>query len=131
MKKIGFIFALLVVVYAIAGRAIAFDPYASATVPVSGEIAAASITATTATGATGVLTLGKAATYCGFENTTPNELQITIGGVKFKRMPAFSFRTFDIGSNSGYLKGGTVIGVFASTGTPASGVIEAVCNPAL
>lgn len=111
-------------------RASAFDPHASATTLVSGEVVAASITATGATGATGLLTLTKGATFCGFENTTPNELQITVGGAKFKRLPAGQYRGFDFGTNSGYLKATTVIGVFATTGTPASGIVEAVCSTA-
>lgn len=99
-------------------------------VPESGEVAFGSISGTAAGSANTVLTLAGDSGQLGFENTTDIELCITLGGVKKKRVPAYSFRVFDFAENGGRIDASTVVGVYYDGGTaPTVGNIEVTSMP--
>jgi hypothetical protein len=96
-------------------------------VPQRGELAAAALSATTAGTAHAVLTTTKDSVLVSIENTTDAELMVTRDGVDFKRMPAGSFRVFDVKAD-GVAFGPYVWGVY-EIGNPTSGFIEIVALP--
>lgn len=96
------------------------------TIPESSELAFGAITGTSAGTANAVLTLVNDAVNIGFENTTDVQLVVTLDGVQKKRVPAGSFRVFDLGTNGSRLAAGTVVGVFRAAGAPTSGTFEVV-----
>jgi hypothetical protein len=91
------------------------------------QVAAASISATTAGTAHTVLTTTKDTVMISLENTTDVELMVTRNGADFKRVPAGSFRVFDTKSD-GVAFGPYVWGVY-EIGNPASGVLEILAFP--
>jgi hypothetical protein len=111
--------------------AIALAPYNTAVTLQSGEALASAISGATGGSPTTVLAPSKDCAALTLENTTPTEITITLSGTKFKRLPASSFRSYDLGSNSARIVKATTIGAYASGGTgPVSGAVEAVCVPA-
>lgn len=96
-------------------------------VPERGQVAAASISATTAGTAHTVLTTTKDSVTISLENTTDVELMVTRNGADFKRVPAGAFRIFDTKAN-GVAFGPYIWGVY-EIGNPASGVIEIISLP--
>ena len=96
-------------------------------VPERGQVAAASITSSTAGTAITVVTTTKDTVLVSIENTTDVELMVTRNGADFKRVPAGGFRVFDLQS-SGVAFGPYIWGVYR-IGTPASGVIEILTLP--
>ncbi len=96
-------------------------------VPERGSVAAASITASTAGTAITVVTTTKDTVMVAIENTTDVELMVTRNGADFKRVPAGSFRVFDL-ATSGVAFGPYIWGIYR-IGTPATGVIEILAFP--
>lgn len=92
-----------------------------------GQVAAAGVTGTTSGGANTVLTTTTPSVLVAIENTTDAEVMITKGAADFKRVPAGSFRVFDLKTNGAGFSAG-VWGVY-QIGTPSSGVVEIVAIP--
>lgn len=95
--------------------------------PNRAELASASITTSSAGTAVTVLTTTVPSVLVSLENTTNAELMFTKDGVDFKRVPAASFRVFDLKNNDVMLSK-AVWGVYR-IGTPSSGVVEVIATP--
>ncbi len=106
------------------------NPNSRRVTPISAELAYGAMGVTGATGASGAVTLYTLTEDCGilsFENTTNVEIDLLIGSTK-KRIPATSFRVYDLVTNYTRWASGTVLKVFAPT-APSSGYFEVLCNP--
>ncbi len=106
------------------------NPLSRRVTPISTELAYTAIAVTGATGASGAVTLYTLTEDCGilsFENTTGVEVDVLIGSTK-KRVPATSFRVYDLVTNYTRWASGTILKVFAPV-APTGGVFEVLCNP--
>jgi uncharacterized membrane protein YtjA (UPF0391 family) len=96
--------------------------------PNRGELGFAGITGTTAGIANTALTTTTPSIVVSFENTTNVELMVTRGNTDFKRLPASSFRVFDLKSNGTGFAAGTWK-VYYTGSAPASGNLEVIAIP--
>lgn len=96
----------------------------------SSELAFGAITGTTPGTANAVLTLASDSGILSFENTTDQQLVVTLDGNQFKRVPAGAFRVYDLRAGTSRQPKGMVVGVFRGAGAPTSGAFEVVSVPA-
>lgn len=108
--------------------AVAVDTFQKVT-PQRGELAAASITGTVLGTANTVLTTTKDTVILAIENTCAVELMLVMNGANFKRIPASSFRVFDLKTNGGIAFAATVFKVYYTGAAPASCNFELVSVP--
>ncbi len=96
-------------------------PYAIA--PQMGSITAATITATSAATALTVLTVGRLARKAVFSNTCNQAVQTTLNGRDWIYLPASLPFVDDLGTNYTYIDPGAVIGAYAPSTAPTSGLL--------
>lgn len=94
--------------------------------PERGELAAAGVTGSTGGSAKTLVTLVQQGTCLAVENTMPVEVMITRSATDLKRVPAYSFRVLDLGTNATALAPGTVIKVYPTGATGSTGYVEAL-----
>lgn len=127
---LAIVFVLVAAVVFINQRSDAQNPNSRRVTPISTELSAVAMGVTGATGISGAVTLYTLTEDCGilsFENTTGVEVDLLIGSTK-KRVPAQSFRVYDLVANYTRWASGTVLKVFAPT-APTGGTFEVLCNP--
>ncbi len=132
---VALLFALGVAVVLINQRADSQNPNSRRSTPISTELAYTAITATGATAANTLYTFTQDCALVSFENTTGVEVSALIGASGAtgsaqtkKRLPAQSFRVFDLVTNYVRWGGDLQVKVFAPT-LPTGGVVELLCNP--
>lgn len=124
-----------IVAFFYAGKVDAQNPLSRRVTPISTELAYTAITATGPSAATTLYTLTEDCGILSFENTTNQEIDVLMGpsgGAQVKkRVPAQSFRVYDLVTNYTRWSSGTVLKVFAPTAPtgPSNAVFEVLCNP--
>ncbi len=94
--------------------------------PERGELAYSAVVGTTGGSAVTGLTLSREATCLLVENTQNVEVMVTRSTTDLKRVPAYSFRAIDFGTNGVALAPGTVLKAYATGATGTTGYVEIV-----
>jgi hypothetical protein len=92
--------------------------------PERGELAAAGVTGTTGSNGNTVLTLTRQATCLSMENTTDKEVMIASGSTLIKRVPAYSYRVLDLGTNAVAIPPGAALKAHLTGASATTGYVE-------
>jgi hypothetical protein len=92
--------------------------------PERGELAAAGVTGTTGSNGNTVLTLTRQATCLSMENTLDKEVMIASGTTLIKRVPAYSYRVLDLGTNAVAIPPGSVLKAHLTGASASTGYLE-------